>query len=144
MKFKSKIAAFILAGVGLFSLPQKSEAGESNYQNGGTNTVLALTTNTYPVMPCAFSKDFGLSVAFNFTVANTSTNFFYLDSSIDLVHWSTNVASFQLIANGTTPVSLTTNIVTGGVPFYRLNIGNTNTVVGMTNIYINTFTKTGL
>jgi len=103
---------------------------------GTSNNVAAASTNSYLLMLDATEQ---LNVGFMYSAkcvaTNGTTTTITFDSSIDGSTWSSNVYTFTIAQNGTTPVSLCTNIPVGGVNYLRLNsIGNPGSVGALTNI----------
>ena len=103
---------------------------------GMSNNIAVASTNSYLLTLDATEQ---LNVGFLYSAkcmaTNGTTTTITFDSSIDGSLWQSNAYTFSIAQNGTTPVTLCTNIPIGGVNYLRLNsIGNPASVGAVTNI----------
>jgi hypothetical protein len=131
----------LIAVTALFALSAFSEGNGIQSLYTGTQTV-PITASNVTTFVTAKSREFALYTQFNLTGAGSAINRVVLDTSNDNANWQ-NWGQFNLTANGTTAVSIHTNITAGAYAFWRFTLHNSNSVVA-TNLIINVYTKPDL
>lgn len=119
---------------------------------GGTNNVVALSTNDYSsTLPSTYfsrSRYITVSVAALFgngTSTNSENVVFTFDQSADNVHWFTNALSLSLPLKSTNVCTLNTNLDIGANPWFRLHyISNTDGQDNITNVFVYAVGKQGI
>lgn len=119
--------------------------GASTLLNGGTNTIAANSTNTYNSKVGLTKYDeVSLEISYAYTGAGTGIQTFNFASSNDGTNRATagQTYSFTLAGNGTTPVTLVTNIYVGASGYLFLTTGaNTNATLITTNLLVRAVPK---
>lgn len=118
------------------------------YVNGGTNNVLASTTNTYNVTGVFGTSrmlSMSLSAAFNGGGGtNSGTLVAWFDYSADGTHWVSNAQSATLVLSGTGAATSITSFDSYGVAAWRLaTTVNTNNWLSITNTLVQCAYKPG-
>lgn len=105
--------------------------------NGGTNNVAVSSTNTYAAFNVSEFDNLGLEYTIKGTGAGTSTVQIFGYKSLDSTTYETTPSFKDLVTlNGTTAVSTITNISIPTAGTFKLQIGNTNASVGVTNVVL--------
>lgn len=111
------------------------------YVNGGTNNVLASTTNTYNVTGVfGTSRMLSMSLSAKFDGGggtNSGTLVAWFDYSADGTHWVSNAQSATLVLSGTGAATSITSFDSYGVAAWRLaTTVNTNNWLSITNTLV--------
>lgn len=107
--------------------------------NGGTNNVLAATTNVYEYTTNLFAMSYGtdisIGIAYRLDGAGVSTNDFTFDVSLDHTNWFTNAIVVPTVSNGTNLSYTIYEYHCGAIEYIRTGtIANTNASVDLTNV----------
>ena len=152
MKLFSKI---LVAGA-MLATAFTSNAGLQPDQvlTGGTNNVLANSTNTYKTTIFDLSKttDATFEFTFNCGAASTANYTIAFDACVNGVNgtpdrWLTNALMWQIAGNGVATNTYLTNLTKAQMyPAYRVStIWNTNaSTPAISNLLFRVFTKTGI
>jgi|GEM_PF-5148929 len=135
-------AALLVASVTTSTAQTLAYAGTLN---GGTNTVSALTTNSYQNITINYSKWFSFQPEFAvFNGANTGASnvTFVVQNSVDSAVWNT-VTNYVVAGNGTNIVGPVFAVDSGGTLYWRVQVQNTNTVP-LTNVALPFGKRSGL
>lgn len=121
---------------------------------GGTNNVLANSTNTYKTTIFDLSKSTDVTFAFTFNcgAASTANYTIAFDAAINGVNgtpdrWVTNALMWQIAGNGAATNTYLTNLPKSQCfPAYRVStIWNTNaSTPAISNLLFQVYTKTGV
>jgi hypothetical protein len=143
------IAAMLAA-----SLTARAGLQPDQVLTGGTNNVLANSTNTYKttLFDCSKSTETTFAFTFNCGAASTANYTVAMDAAVNGVNgtpdrWITNAFMWQIAGNGASTNTYLTNLTAAQrYPFYRLStIWNTNaTTPAISNLLFQVFTKTGI
>lgn len=152
MKSISKL--LVIAALAVASLTANAGLQPDLVMTGGTNNVLANSTNTYKTTMYDLSKttDATFSFTFNCGSASTANYTITFDAAVNGVNgtpdrWLTNALMWQIAGNGVATNTYITNLTKPQMyPAYRVNqIWNTNaTTPAISNCLFQVFTKTGI
>lgn len=152
MKLISKL--LIIAALLAASFTAKAGLQPDLVLTGGTNNVLANSTNTYKTTIYDLSKttDATFSLTFNCGAASTANYTIAFDAAVNGVNgtpdrWVTNALMWQITGNGVATNTSLTNLTKAQMyPAYRVStIWNTNaTTPAISNLLFQVFTKTGI
>jgi len=137
---KNRILALLFAFLAL-TMSASGLGWNDAVLNGGTNNVLALTTNTYSLSTSQFSlplwTNAQVAISACLTGAGTVTDSCTFDLSLDGVSWFASFFSVPFPTAGTNSVSFVSNLNIGACPFLRTGqIGNTSSTQALTNIAV--------
>jgi hypothetical protein len=107
--------------------------------DGGTNTVTALKTNSFYIVPLTKYGDVGLEFQFTHHTAGATSNLlFNIWESLDGTSKPTLAPRYviALTATGTTAVRAVTNFTVGPVGYLLLEPANTNAALVFTNVQV--------
>lgn len=140
--FRTLLLSVTLFAAAIVATP-KAQAQSGNYGvttllTGGTNNVVAATTNsTYSlIIDCKKFKDVALEADLRLTGSGSTSVVFILDESVDGAHWKAAAHRFSATVNASTTNTTVTNIQVLARGYLRLSgIENAN-ATALTNILL--------
>jgi hypothetical protein len=145
---KKLFSLVLVAGLALASLVAVPEAEAQGYRgfsestlfDGGTNKVLGNVTNDYAHtkrIDVPKATEVAITVTYVYSAASSGGLRLDLKPGTGSTTGASNtVTSLVFPGNGTTPVSYTTNISVGAIPYFYAVLANTNASIFATNLTI--------
>lgn len=114
------LAALLAVAIGGLTPRAQAQVWVDTYSI--TNVVPATSTNTAPsgaVIDCSRVSEFGLQFNVQLQGSGTSAVTFTVANSLDQTNWVTRFTA-PITASGTNVVPWVTNVITGGIPFWKI------------------------
>ena len=132
-----KTIAILAAALGFAFCASAQNAGTLTIASGGTNQVAAGTTNSTTAFAVSEYDTVGVQVTLKANQAATSTVRVDGFRSIDSTTYETTPGvQYYLTLNGTTAVTVYTNLNVAGVGTLKFDVVNTNASVPVTNLSV--------
>lgn len=116
--------------------------GGATYLDGGTNHIPAAATNTLnsPITLTRYDQ-MAIQLVFKLNGSGTSATVWNFDHSADGTNYTTGALALSLSANGTTAVTITTNITVNATGYWRLRTVENPNASAITNLQVMVWKK---